>query len=78
MNLSQTNLQKQLIYNNALAGYMANSLAIATDAGHLLADFGSFMVSLVALYIGSKPATKRMSFGWSRAGKLINHTEQNS
>ena len=29
------------------------------------------MVSLIALYIGAKPATKRMSFGWSRAGNYL-------
>lgn len=48
-------------------GYLANSLAIATDAAHLLTDFASFMISLMALWIGSKPATRRMSFGWYRA-----------
>lgn len=50
-------------------GILANSLAIATDAAHLLSDLAGFLISLFAVYIGSRPATKRMSFGWHRAGK---------
>jgi len=49
-------------------GVIANSLAVATDAAHLLTDLASFLISLVSLYIASYPATKRMSFGWYRAG----------
>merc|ERR1712080_219763 len=50
-----------------VGGYLANSLAIATDAAHLLTDFASFMISLFALYIATLPATKKMSFGYYRA-----------
>lgn len=50
-----------------VGGFMANSLAIATDAAHLLTDFASFMISLFAIYVASRPATKKMSFGWHRA-----------
>ena len=48
---------------------MAHSLAVVSDAAHLLTDFASFMISLVALYLVSRPATKRLSFGWHRAGR---------
>lgn len=51
----------------AVGGYLANSLAIATDAAHLLTDFASFMISLFSIWIASRPATKRMSFGYYRA-----------
>lgn len=51
----------------AIGGILANSLAIATDAAHLLTDFASFMISLMAIWVASRPATKRMSFGWYRA-----------
>ncbi|KAG8195974.1 hypothetical protein JTE90_028948 [Oedothorax gibbosus] len=51
----------------AVGGILANSLAIATDAAHLLTDFASFMISLMAIWVASRPATKRMSFGWYRA-----------
>ncbi|KAK2703264.1 proton-coupled zinc antiporter SLC30A2-like [Artemia franciscana] len=54
----------------AVGGYLANSLAIATDAAHLLSDFASFMISLFSLYIATRPATQRMSFGYYRAEVL--------
>lgn len=50
-----------------IGGVLSNSLAIATDAAHLLTDFASFMISLFALWLSSRPASKRMSFGWYRA-----------
>lgn len=49
---------------------LANSLAIATDAAHLLTDFASFMISLLAIYMASLPSSQRMSFGWHRAEVL--------
>ncbi|XP_051955085.1 zinc transporter 2-like [Xyrauchen texanus] len=57
-----------------IGGYLAHSLAIMTDAAHLLTDFGSMMVSLFSLWISSRPATKTMNFGWHRSeilGALI-------
>ncbi|CAD5115078.1 DgyrCDS4093 [Dimorphilus gyrociliatus] len=57
-----------------IGGILANSLAVATDAAHLLTDFASFMISIVAIFMASRPATKKMSFGWYRAevmGALI-------
>ncbi|XP_053382351.1 proton-coupled zinc antiporter SLC30A2-like [Mercenaria mercenaria] len=50
-----------------VGGYLANSLAIASDAAHLLTDLASFMISLLALYIASRRATRKLSFGWYRA-----------
>ncbi|KAM7308202.1 proton-coupled zinc antiporter SLC30A2-like [Ixodes scapularis] len=50
-----------------VGGILANSLAIATDAAHLLTDFASFMISLFSLWMAGRPATKRLSFGWYRA-----------
>ena len=42
-----------------------------TDAAHLLSDFGGFMISLFAIWLGSRKATKKMSFGWHRAGSVF-------
>ncbi|KAG1963512.1 zinc transporter 2 [Pimephales promelas] len=50
-----------------IGGYLAHSLAIMTDAAHLLTDFGSMMVSIFSLWISSRPPTKRMNFGWHRS-----------
>ncbi|KAI9272019.1 cation efflux protein [Sporodiniella umbellata] len=50
-----------------VAGYFANSLALMSDAFHLLSDVASFIVALVAIYLAEKPPTKRHSFGFHRA-----------
>uniref|UniRef100_A0A914UGL3 Zinc transporter 2 n=1 Tax=Plectus sambesii TaxID=2011161 RepID=A0A914UGL3_9BILA len=50
-----------------VGGLWAGSLAIITDAAHLLTDFASFLISLFSLYMASRPASQRMSFGWHRA-----------
>ncbi|CAL7942830.1 unnamed protein product [Xylocopa violacea] len=50
-----------------VGGIMSNSLAIATDAAHLLTDFASFMISLFSIWVASRPATRKMPFGWYRA-----------
>ena len=53
-----------------VGGIWSNSLAIATDAAHLLTDFASFMISLFAIWMSSRPKSERMSFGWHRAEVL--------
>ncbi|XP_036826882.1 zinc transporter 2 isoform X2 [Oncorhynchus mykiss] len=50
-----------------LGGYFAGSLAVMTDAAHLLVDFASFIISLVSLWLSSRPATRTLSYGWHRA-----------
>ncbi|XP_039596179.1 zinc transporter 2-like [Polypterus senegalus] len=50
-----------------IGGYLAHSLAIMTDAAHLLTDFASLLISLFSLWMASRPATKTMNFGWHRA-----------
>ncbi|BFZ11036.1 hypothetical protein BsWGS_14075 [Bradybaena similaris] len=49
-----------------VGGLIAHSLAIISDAAHLLTDFASFMIALLALYLAHRPATKKLSFGWYR------------
>uniref|UniRef100_A0A673BLY1 Solute carrier family 30 member 2 n=1 Tax=Sphaeramia orbicularis TaxID=375764 RepID=A0A673BLY1_9TELE len=51
-------------------GYAAHSLAIMTDAAHLLTDFGSIVISIFSLWLSSRPCTKNMTFGWHRAEVL--------
>jgi len=53
-----------------VGGILSNSLAIATDAAHLLTDFASFLISLFAIYMAAKPKSQKMSFGWHRAEVL--------
>ncbi|XP_046639144.1 zinc transporter 2-like isoform X1 [Daphnia pulicaria] len=51
----------------AVGGYLSNSLAVMTDAAHMLSDFTSFLVSLFAIWVSSRPPSKKMSFGYYRA-----------
>ncbi|XP_016984614.1 uncharacterized protein DDB_G0286299 isoform X2 [Drosophila rhopaloa] len=50
-----------------VGGVISNSLAIATDAAHLLTDLASFLISLFALYLAGRPSSERLNFGWYRA-----------
>jgi len=50
-----------------VGGYIANSLALYTDAGHLLLDVGSLCLSLFAQWLAKRPSTTKMSFGFHRA-----------
>ncbi|KAG5894775.1 hypothetical protein JTB14_005211 [Gonioctena quinquepunctata] len=50
-----------------VGGYLAGSLAIMTDAAHLFSDFIGFLISLMAIWVGRKPASKDMTFGYYRA-----------
>ncbi|XP_016945127.3 zinc transporter ttm-1 isoform X1 [Drosophila suzukii] len=50
-----------------VGGIISNSLAIATDAAHLLTDLSSFLISLFALHLAGRPASERLNFGWYRA-----------
>lgn len=42
-----------------IGGVWSNSLAIATDAAHLLTDFASFMISLFAIWFAGRPSTRK-------------------
>ncbi|KHJ43627.1 metal tolerance protein 1 domain protein [Trichuris suis] len=53
-----------------VGGYLAGSLAIITDAAHLLTDLASFLISLFSMYMASREATRKLSFGWHRAEVL--------
>ncbi|OWK64074.1 Zinc transporter 8 [Lonchura striata] len=49
-------------------GRIAGSLAVVSDAAHILVDLASFLISLFSLWLSSKPPTKQFTFGWHRAG----------
>ena len=48
------------------AGLLANSIAIISDAIHLVSDLLSFIFSFLFLYLSKKPPTSQMSFGYHR------------
>lgn len=53
-----------------VGGLAANSLAIITDAAHMLSDVGGFIVSLVALQLSQMEATQEYTYGFKQAEVL--------
>lgn len=47
-------------------GILANSLALVSDAGHMLADVLALAMALFAVSIASRPAPARRTFGYHR------------
>lgn len=48
-------------------GYFANSIAIFSDAAHLLTDIAGFVIALIATIAAQAPGTKHLTFGMARA-----------
>lgn len=58
-----------------LGGLLANSLALLSDAGHMLTDSSALAIGAIASWLAVRPASARHSFGLQRAevlGALIN------
>lgn len=47
-------------------GLVTNSLALLSDAGHMLSDVSSLLFSLLAFWAAKKPATASKPFGYHR------------
>jgi cobalt-zinc-cadmium efflux system protein len=52
------------------AGIRSHSLALLSEAGHNLSDFLALLLSLVAVYLQSRPASSTKTYGYHRAGVL--------
>ena len=59
-------LQVAYLGAEVVGGYMANSLALLADAGHMLSDVGALALSLFAVWIARRPATDRRTYGYYR------------
>ena len=49
------------------AGILAHSLALLSDAAHMLTDAGAIGLSLIALTLAARPASGSMTYGLKRA-----------
>src|SRR5215467_15231140 len=49
-----------------IAGFMTNSLALLSDAGHMLSDIGALSLSLFAFRMARRPATLQSTYGYHR------------
>src|SRR6202166_2851249 len=54
-----------------VAGIRAHSLALLSEAGHNLSDFLALLLSLVAVYLQSRPPSATKTYGYHRAGVLV-------
>ncbi|BDB44178.1 putative cation transporter [Mycobacterium sp. 20KCMC460] len=48
-------------------GVVASSLALISDAAHMLTDAASIALALWAIRLAARPAAGRMTYGWKRA-----------
>jgi cobalt-zinc-cadmium efflux system protein len=53
-----------------VAGLHAHSLALLSEAGHNASDALAIVLSFVAVWFQTRPATERKTFGYQRAGVL--------
>ncbi|RJQ75759.1 cation transporter [Pseudonocardiaceae bacterium YIM PH 21723] len=50
-----------------IVGLLAGSLALLSDAAHMLTDAASIVLALWAIHLAARPARGRMTYGWKRA-----------
>ncbi len=54
----------------AVGGWLSGSLALLSDAGHMLTDVGALALALLAIQFASRPADAKRTFGFRRAEVL--------
>ncbi|HYG66819.1 MAG TPA: cation diffusion facilitator family transporter [Anaeromyxobacteraceae bacterium] len=54
----------------AIGGFLSGSLALVSDAGHMLTDAGALGIALVAAWLAARPADDKRTFGYRRAEVL--------
>lgn len=54
----------------AVTGWLANSLALISDAGHMITDSAALGLALMAQYLSKRPPNARLSYGFARAEAL--------
>jgi cobalt-zinc-cadmium efflux system protein len=50
----------------AVGGWLTGSLALLSDAGHMLTDISALALSLLALWFSGKPADQKKTYGYYR------------
>ncbi|MBI5199692.1 MAG: cation transporter [Nitrospirae bacterium] len=66
-----------MMFAEVIGGIISNSLALLSDAGHMLTDIFALALSLFAIKYGEKPATLKKTYGFYRLeilSSLINGT----
>ena len=53
-----------------VGGIIANSLALMADAGHMVTDAVAISLALFAIWVASRAASQRQTFGFQRSSIL--------
>jgi cobalt-zinc-cadmium efflux system protein len=64
-------LSGTILLGELIAGFVSNSLALFSDAGHVFTDVIALSLSWFGLRQATRPATTRMTFGYHRIGILV-------
>src|SRR5208283_5536696 len=59
-----------VLVGEVIGGVVSNSLALLSDAGHVLTDVFALGLSLIAAHIGKRPSDYRATYGYQRIGIL--------
>lgn len=59
-----------IMLGETIGGVLSNSLALLSDAGHMVTDALAITLGLIAAIIAKKPSDKRATFGYDRVGLL--------
>jgi cobalt-zinc-cadmium efflux system protein len=51
-------------------GWLAGSLALLSDAGHMVTDVAALAIALLAQHLAARPPSRRASYGYARAEVL--------
>jgi len=54
----------------AVGGWWAGSLALLSDAGHMVTDVAALAIALFAQHLAERPPSRRASYGYARAEVL--------
>jgi cobalt-zinc-cadmium efflux system protein len=54
----------------ALGGWYAGSLALISDAGHMVTDAAALVIALIAQAVGQRPPSRRATYGYARVEVL--------
>ncbi len=59
-----------ILAGEVVGGYLSNSLALLSDAGHMITDALAITLGFIAAHISKKPSDRHATFGYQRAGLL--------
>ena len=60
-----------ILVAEVVTGFLANSLALLSDAGHVLTDLFALALSWIAVRQSARASTGRMTYGFHRVGILV-------